>query len=265
MFVAAIGLISPSLMYSQEKAARLTFDVATIRLSDPEPVRMLNGVPSGGRGGGIKALPGGNGYSAQNVSVKLMFALMYKVPMRQISGGPVWMNSDHYDVEARVDGTYSIDDLHTMYQNLLADRFNLKFHIETKEGNVYALMLDTPGSKMKINTGPQDFKIPVTFGPEGAIGTRVPMPYLCWFLGQQLQNTNRPVIDLTGLDKNYDFTLSYLPELPPDVSKDVLPSEVRDRPSLFEAVKQQLGLKLVPQKGPIDYYVIDHIDRPSDN
>ena len=181
---------------------------------------MLNGVPSGGRGGGIKALPGGNGYSAQNVSVKLMFALMYKVPMRQISGGPEWMNADRYDVEARVDGTYSLDDLHLMYQHLLADRFNLKFHIETKDGNVYALMLDTPGSKMKINTGPQDFKIPVTFGPEGAIGTRVPMPYLCWFLGQQLQNTNRPVIDLTGLDKNYDFTLSYLPELPPDVSKD---------------------------------------------
>ena len=265
MFVAAICLISPSLANSQQKPARLTFDVATIRLSDPDTIRMLNGVPTGGRGGGIKALPGGNGYSAQNVSVKLMFALMYKVPMRQISGGPEWMNADRYDVEARVDGAYSLDDLHLMYQHLLADRFNLKFHIETKEGNVYALMLDTPGSKMKINTGPQDFKIPVTFGPEGAIGTRVPMPYLCWFLGQQLQNTNRPVIDLTGLDKNYDFTLSYLPELPPDVSKDNLPPEVRDRPSVFDAVKQQLGLKLVPQKGPIDYYVIDHIDRPSDN
>jgi uncharacterized protein (TIGR03435 family) len=266
MFVAATSLVSPSLAYSQEeRPARLTFDVATIRLSDPEPVRMLNGVPTGGRGGGIKALPGGNGYTAQNIPVKLMISLMYRVPMRQISGGPEWLNSDHYDVEARVDGTYTLDDLHIMYQHLLADRFNLKFHIETKEGPVYALMMDTPGSKMKVNDGPQDFKIPVNFGPEGAVGTRVPMPYLCWWLGQQLQNTKRPVIDLTGLTNNYDFTLSFTPELPPDVSRDVLPPELRDRPSLFDAVKQQLGLKLVPQKGPIDYYVIDHIDRPSDN
>ncbi len=263
--VVLLVLMSASFAHAQDKPARLTFDVATIKLSAPDTIRMLNGVPTGGRGGGIKALPGGNGYSAQNVSVKLMISLMYKVPMRQISGGPEWMNADRYDIEARVDGTYNIDDLHTMYQNLLADRFNLKFHIETKEGPVYALMLDTPGSKMKVNDSPQDFKIPVNFGPEGAIGTRVPMSYLAWFLGQQLQNTNRPVIDLTGLTKNYDFTLSYLPELPPDFPKDNLPAEVRDRPSIFDAVKQQLGLKLVAQKGPVDYYVIDHIDRPSDN
>jgi len=254
LLAAIIALVSASFAHAQDKPTRLTFDVATIR-----PAKQAD--PNGG----IKALPGGNGYTAQNVPVKLMISLMYKVPMRQISGGPEWMNADRYDIEARVDGTYSLDDLHIMYQHLLADRFNLKFHIETKEGNVYALMLDTPGSKMKVNNSPQDFKIPVNFGPEGAIGTRVPMSYLAWFLGQQLQNTNRPVIDLTGLDKNYDFTLSFMPELPPDFPKDNLPPEVRDRPSIFDAVKQQLGLKLVAQKGPIDYYVIDHIDRPSDN
>jgi uncharacterized protein (TIGR03435 family) len=265
MFVAAICLISQSFAYAQTKPTRLTFDVATIRLSDPDPIRMINGVPSGGRGGGINALAGGNGYTARNIPVKLMISLMYRIPMRQIIGGPEWLNSDHYDIEAKVDGTYSIDDLHIMFQNLLADRFNLKFHIEKKEGNIYALMLDTPGSKMKVNDSPQDYKIPMNYGPEGAVGIRVPMPYLCWWLGQQLQNSNRPVINLTSLDKNYDFTLSYSPELPPDVSRDNLPPEVRDRPPIFDAVKQQLGLKLVAQKGPVDYYVIDHIDRPSDN
>ncbi len=253
--LAAIACLLPaSFAQAPNKPAPATFDVATIRLSKP-----------GELNGGIKALPGGNGYTAQNIPVKLMISLMYRVPMRQISGGPDWLNSDRYNVEARVDGTYSVDELHGMYQHLLADRFNLKFHIETKEGPVYALLLDTPGSKMKINNSAQDYKIPLNFGPEGFVGTRVPMPYLCWFLGQQLQNTSRPVIDLTGLDKNYDFTLSFMPELPPDVSKDNLPPEVRDRPSIFDAVKQQLGLKLVPQKGPVEYYVIDHIDRPSDN
>jgi uncharacterized protein (TIGR03435 family) len=238
----------------QDKALRLTFDVATIR---PSKQTDFNG--------GIKALPGGNGYTAQNIPVKLMISLMYRVPMRQISGGPEWLNSDRYNVEAKTDGSYSIDDLHTMYQNLLTDRFNLKFHIETKEGPVYALLLDTPGSKMKVNEGPQDYKIPVNFTPEGAVGVRVPMPYFCWWLGQQLQNNGRPVVDLTGLKQNYDFTLTYRPERPPDASLDNLPPEIRDRPSLFDALKQQLGLKLQPQKGPIDYYVIDHIDRPSDN
>jgi uncharacterized protein (TIGR03435 family) len=252
--LAIIALISASLAQAQDRPARLTFDVATIR-----PSKQAD------RNGGIKALPGGNGYTAQNIPVKLMISLMYRVPMRQITGGPDWLDSDRYNVEARVERSYSIDDLHIMYQNLLADRFNLKFHIETKEGPVYALMLDTPGSKLKINESPQDYKIPMNFGPEGAVGIRVPMPYLCWWLGQQLQNSGRPVIDLTGLDKNYDFTLSFMPELPPDVSRDNLSPEVRDRPSLFDALKQQLGLKLVAQKGPVDHYVIDHIDRPSDN
>jgi len=254
MFVAATYLIFPSFIHAQDKPSRLTFDVATIRRSNANDLT-----------GGIKPLPGGNGYSAKNIPIKLMISLMYRVPMRQITGGPDWLASDRYDVEARADRSYNVDDLHLMFQNLLADRLNLKFHIETKEGNVYALMLDTPGSKMKVNDSPQDYKIPMNFGPEGAIGVRVPMPYFCWFLGQQLQNTQRPVIDLTGLTGNYDFTLSFMPELPPDVSKDNLPPEVRDRPSIFDAVKQQLGLKLVPQKGPIDHYIIDSIDRPTDN
>lgn len=239
---------------SQDKPARLTFDVASIRLSKRTDLN-----------GGIKALPGGNGYMAQNIPVKLMISLMYRIPMRQISGDPDWLNSDRYNVEARTDGSYSIDDLHTMYQNLLADRFNLKFHIDTKEGPVYALSLDTPGSKMKLNESPQDYKIPINFSPEGVVGERVSMSYFCWWLGQQLQNDRRPVVDLTGLDKNYDFTLSYRPERPPDASLDNLPPEVRDRPTLFDALKQQLGLKLQPQKGPVHYLVIDHIDRPSDN
>ncbi len=243
-----------SLVHAQDKTAPHTFDVAAIRPAKP-----------GERNGGIKALPGGNGYIAQNVPVKLMISLMYRIPMRQITGGPEWIDNDRYNVDAKVDGSYSVDDLHIMYQNMLTDRFNLKYHIETKEGPVYALTLDTPGSKMKVNDSPQDYKIPINFSPSGVTGVRVPMPYFCWWLGQQLQNDGRPVVDLTGLDKYYDFTLTFAPELPPDVSRENLAPEIRDRPSIFEAVKQQLGLKLTPQKGPVQHFVIDHIDRPSEN
>ena len=177
-------------------------------------------------------------------------ALVSDEPMRQITGGPDWLATDRYNIEAKTDG-YNIDDLHTMYQNLLADRFSLKFHVETKEGPVYALMVDTPGSKMKVNDSPQDYKIPMTFSPEGVVSAHEsPTSYLAWFLGQQLQNTKRPVVDLTGLTKNYDFTLSFLPELPPDFSKENLPPEVRDRPSIFDAVKAAARPEACRPKGP---------------
>src|ERR1700678_1727040 len=207
-----IGLTAASL--AQDKPRRLTFDVATIRRSNANDLN-----------GGIKPLHGGNGYTVKNIPIKLMISLMYRVPMRQITGEPEWVNSDRYDIEAKTDGSYNVDDVHTMFQKRLADRFDLKFHIETKEGNVYALMLDTAGTKMKVNESPDDYKIPVNFSPEGFVGARVPMPYLCWWLGQQLQNDERPVINRTGLSGKYDFSLSFMPELPPGVQRDNLPPE----------------------------------------
>jgi uncharacterized protein (TIGR03435 family) len=91
------------------------------------------------------------------------------------------------------------------------------------------------------------------------------MQFLSWWLGNQLQNDGRPVIDETGLDRSYDFTLSFVPQLPPNVSRDSLPPEMQSLPSIFDALKQQLGLKLEPQKGPIEYYVIDNVEKPSAN
>jgi uncharacterized protein (TIGR03435 family) len=105
--------------------------------------------------------------------------------------------------------------------------------------------VDKSGLKMKVNESDQDFKIPITPGADNvAVGKRVPMQYLCWWLGGQLQSDQRPVINKTGLDKNYDFTLSFAPELPPNFPKENLPPGLLDRPSLFDALKKQLGLKL---------------------
>ena len=239
----------------QDKPGRLTFDVAAIRRSDPNV-----------RNGYIKAMPGGNGYSAQNVPVKLMISLMYKVPMRQIKGAPDWLATDGYDVQAKSDHASDIDDLHVMFQNLLADRFNLKFHKEIKQGPVYALMVDKSGSKLKVDDSKQDFSIPMNDNEDGVtVGKRVNMEYFCWWLGRVLHQDERPVIDKTGLTQNYDFTLSFAPVLPPNVSQEKLPSGLLDRPSIFDALKEQLGLKLVAEKGPVVYYVIDHVERPSAN
>jgi uncharacterized protein (TIGR03435 family) len=255
MFAALIGLISTPLAHGQDQPARLTFEVASIK-----PAK------GGGPGGGIKALPGGQEYRAQNVPVKLMISLMYRVSMRQITGGPGWLDTDLYDVDAKADHSYNLDDLHAMFQNLLADEFKLKFHKEIKEGPVYALVVDKGGSKMKVNDSEQDFKIPINGGRDGVIvGTRVPMKYFCWWLGLVLQRDQRPVIDKTGLDKNYDFALSFAPDLPPNVPTENLPPGLLDRPTIFDALKQQLGLKLEAEKGPVEYYAIDHVEKPAEN
>jgi len=236
------------------QSPRLTFDVASIHRSDP-----------GQTSGGIKPIPGGHGYTARNITVSQMIRLMFKVPQRQLRGEPEWLNTDRWDVEARADGTYSVDDLHTMYQNLLADRFQLKFHKEPQTGNIYALTVDPSGSRLTPNTKPEDDAIPMNGGPGHTVGVRVPMNYFTWWLGQQLNDDGRPVIDQTGLTGNFDFTLTFRPDLPPDQSADALPPELRDLPTIFNALRDQLGLRLTPTKGTFYNLVIDHVERPSDN
>jgi uncharacterized protein (TIGR03435 family) len=88
---------------------------------------------------------------------------------------------------------------------------------------------------------------------------------VCFTLGTFLQNNERPVIDKTGLTGYFDFTLSFMPELPPGFDKDKLPAEMQGRLSLFDAVKSQLGLKLEATRGPVDYYVVEHIEKPAGN
>lgn len=246
---AAILFTAP--VFAQQPSLRLTFDVAVVRPSQP-----------GQLNGGIKPFPGGFGYTASNVNVRLMIALMYGVSVHQVTGGPEWLDSDRYDVEAKSDRPYGRDDLHTLFQHLLEDRFHLTMRKETVEGPVYVLTLDGAAQKMKRNDSPEDFHIPMTFAPNGSsIGARVPMSYLAWWLGQQLQQENRPVIDRTGLPGYYDFTLSFAPIRPPGAENP--PEE--QRPSLFTALREQLGLKLTPDKGPITHYVITHVEKPSAN
>jgi uncharacterized protein (TIGR03435 family) len=236
--------------------SQLAFDVVAIHPARPDAT-----------GGMIRPLPNGSGYTVDNMTVKTMMAVMFRIPARQIEGGPEWFGTELFDVEARADrGGYSIDELHTMFQNLLKDRFGLKVHIDTREGPVYLLTVDKGGLKMRDDGATGDLNIPITpKGPGQFAGAKVPMPYLCWFLGQVSPNDMRPVIDETGLKDVYDFELSFLPDLPPGVAPDALPPEARNRPVLRDALEEQLGLVLKPAKGPVPYYVVDRLEKPSAN
>ena len=247
----AIGLMFTALLPGQEK--RLTFEVASIKPTKP-----------GGKGGGMRVMPGGQEFVSQGMSLKFMIAFMYWVPMRQVTGGPAWIDNDQWDIAAKADHPRDLDDLREMFRNMLTDEFQLKLHKDVKEGPVYALTVDKSGLKMKLNEAPWDFDISIKPGPGGVTtGKRVPIQRLCFQLQQYLQRDERPVIDKTGLTGYYDFTLAFLPELPPGFNKENLPPAMLDLPSLFDALRQQLGLKLEAQKGPVDYYVIELVEKPT--
>jgi uncharacterized protein (TIGR03435 family) len=249
----ALGLM----LYGQDQPKRLTFEVASIKPAKPDE-----------SGGSVYPKPAGQGYDAESATVRLMISVVYRIPIANITGGPSWLDHDVWNVEAKADHAYSLDDLHKMFQNLLADEFKLKFHKESKEGPVYALIVNKSEPKMKVSDSPENFETPMIDGHRGgvAVGKRVSMAYLCYWLKRSLLwYDDRPVIDKTGLTEYYDFTLSYQPEWPPGFDKSNLPPELLARPSIFDALRDQLGLKLEPQKGPVEYYVIDHVEKPEAN
>jgi len=240
----AIGLITAPCTFAQP----LAFEVATVKPSKPDA-----------RGGGIKPLPGGQTYIATNVPLRLMMKLMYKITDSQIIGGPEWMNTALYDVEGKAERPSNVDQLHEMFQTLLAERFKLQFHREKRELPAFVLTVDKSGSKLKLNTSAENFDIPIKPAGRGrAAGERVPMNYFTWFLAQQL---NRPVVDQTGLDRFYDFNLEWAPELPPGVN-GAEPPPSADGPTIFTAIREQLGLKLESKKAPVETFVIDRVERP---
>lgn len=227
----------------------LAFEVASIKPSQP-----------GGMGGGIRAMPGGQTYVAQNATLRLMIMLMYKVADNQITGGPDWMNNDRWDVNAKAERPSNIDQLHEMYQTMLADRFHLQFHMEAKEETAYVLTVDKSGSKMKQNLSPEPFDFPLKpNGPGKLVAQHLDMKYFSWWLGQPLQS---PVVNMTGLDGFYDFNL----ELPPPDPDRLKAEGGRPDPSdLFAAIHDQLGLKVERRKAPVPIMVIDHAERPGEN
>jgi uncharacterized protein (TIGR03435 family) len=181
-----------------------------------------------------------------------------------ISGLPGWANSEPYDVQAKVDAAaaeaaqkLSLKELivlqRPMLQSLLADRCQLKAHLETKTGPAYDLVIAKGGLKMK--------EAPADEEPGGMISTgsmTVHGQSLDWLVGNLAGWTGRKVVDKTGLaGKKFDFVLQWSPDGQSDAANA--------GPSIFSALEEQLGLKLAPSQEPMKILVIDHMERPSPN
>lgn len=192
-----------------------------------------------------------------NASLRTLIRSAYDIQNYQFASGPVWLDSEAYDIAATTgDGAdISHDQYRVLLKALLADRFKLKAHWETRQSDVYVLVVAKGGSRLKESQDPQKesgLNTNKTSHEGRMVATNAPMLYLTNRLSNQL---NHPVIDKTGLQGKYDWTLVWDPD----------PGAESTAPSLFTAVQEQLGLKLDPQKGPVETLVIDSVERPSEN
>jgi uncharacterized protein (TIGR03435 family) len=244
--LAGLFLFTPNATRGQAPP-KLEFEVASVKPSEP-----------GAGGGAIRILPGGQTYLLTNVTLKNLIFVAYDVTADRISGGPNWTDSDRFDVEGKTDHATTRPERMQLLQALLADRFKLILRRQAKDVPVYALTVDKSGSRLHENTDKGLSQMsPVARGQTNF--HNISMQVLT---GQFLTGASgRPVVDETGLKGSYDFDLKYTPAQ----QGGATPPDPATYPDLFTALREQLGLRLESQKGPVDFLTIDHAERPSDN
>jgi len=194
----------------------------------------------------------------------------------RITGAPKWVDSERFDIVAKVAGRGSAQQVRVMLRTLLADRFKLDAHTETQEVPIFALVLAHPNGKLGDHlrrTGPACTRAPaeksvancaVALGAGRMAGREATLGQLAASLSRVVE---RLVVDRTGRDGRFDFDLEFTPPegvRNPSESPDLLPADP-DAPSIFTALEEQLGLKLDSTKGPVEVLVIDHVERPTED
>lgn len=239
MKIALIGLLFTTLFL---QAA--SFEVATIKPAGPDEAGYSG---EDGRDGLLKMW---------NVSLKRCIGYAYRIPEGQILGGPGWIDQLTYDILAKVDRPAGESELLAMLPSLLADRFKLRFHRETRTVPGYTLTVAKGG----IKATPAD-PTRHSFGnggrgfiDAGASGLGALTIRLSALLG-------KPVIDMTGDKRRFDFHLKWTP----DDAQPGADSATPDRPSLFTALQEQLGLKLESGKVQADVLIVDRAELPTEN
>ncbi|MBZ5679759.1 MAG: TIGR03435 family protein [Acidobacteriia bacterium] len=258
--------------YGQSADARPAFEVASVK------VAMLDTV--GGSRGGMRGGPGTadpTHFVSSNMSMATLLMRAYEVKRVQLSG-PGWLDTQTFNVDARVPPGATPAQFRLMLQNLLVERFKLALHHEDKEMPIYELVVAKNGPKLKA-AATEDGSTAAPSAPMHAVdkdgypvfqpgenGTTVvnfrarmhhPQMSVEQLAVELSGAVGRPVRDATGLKGTYEIGLTWVPDRAPD---DV------SGPSLLSALQDQLGLKLEQKKGPVDTVVIDHIERvPTEN
>jgi uncharacterized protein (TIGR03435 family) len=225
----------------------------------------------------IEVLPGGR-FNAINMTLWQIISIAYPVDGKfrdeiTLTGGPGWINSDRFDIVAKAEGSPQLDTnkpgstvtdvdrdaverIRLMLRRFLAERFTLRFHHETRQLPIYELVRGKSGEALGPNlhkAAPdcgRDCGSIRRIGPDNVVGTSVSMGSVAHTMSDWVQRT---VVDNTGIAGPMDFTLTWSTDSAPDSTA----------PSIFTAVEEQLGLKLVSARGPVDVLVIDSAERPT--
>ena len=262
-------LVAAKAAFAQATPERLkapSFEVASIRQNmNPSPAWRLNFTP--------------DGVSARNVT--LLWALSEAYGVRDLSltsGGPAWIDEKRFDIEAKYDVSLYPDltrqQRMQMLQQLLADRFKLVVHHEAKEFPLYALVVGKSESKL-VETKPEDIQQSRMGGPvchvTGSSRSSIRLVGCTTgdlanvLYGAAKSDLGRRVEDQTELKGRYTVELHWAPVAAASSAPDAPNAGDAGGPSIFTAVKEQLGLELKPIKGPLDTIVIDHAEMPSEN
>jgi uncharacterized protein (TIGR03435 family) len=277
MVGAGLGILAVGGLFAQSAAVPLSFEVASIKLSSPDA-----------RNSSLTLKPP-NGMQVSNVPLRMLITFAYNIRDFQLSGGPAWIGTERYDILAKAERSASSEnvpddprkmtdeqrmktqeEMRERVRTLLAERFHLTIHRETREAPVYALVVAKGGPKLQAVQESADGQVGLRGGRGQLNGMAAQIPMLANLLSNQL---GRPVIDKTELKGKYDFKLEWAPDpsqggepgrLPPGVEVSPTSSDP-DGPSIFTALQEQLGLRLESQKGPVETIVIDRVEKATEN
>jgi uncharacterized protein (TIGR03435 family) len=217
-----------------------TFEVATVKrnLSGPNAPNAFS--PEPGR------------LVVTNMPLDQMLQATFHIRTGMLIGATGWMTSDRYDIEGKAPGVSKFDDQMVMLKALLIERFQLKFHTETRQLTMLYLVKGKSGPKF-TPSAEGDGKEHINIRPTQISGTNIPFGHFVSILEAQL---SRPIKNDTGISGDFDLSLKYVKDDAPNAAEG---------PSVFAAVEEQLGLKLESRKGPAEVLVIDSAQRPGEN
>ena len=261
-------LMCCGIAFAQQPPAKPTFEVATIRPVDPNNNPLV----------GMSADPSIVRYG--NLTLRDAIRGAYKVRDFQIVGQD-WMATARFNVDAKLPPGASTDQIPEMFQALLEERFGLTWRRETKEMQVYALLVGKDGPKLKapqttpanqimaMGTDGKPRPVVMFGGSASAITVTAPSASLLTLVGVTSRFTTKPIVDETGIEGQYDFSLRFVPEeitsLPAARAPDGPAPESDPVPFLADAVKKY-GLRIETRKAPVEMFVITHIEKtPTDN
>ena len=237
--------------------ANPAFDVATIKPSDTSAPH------------GTFIRHNGRHIIVYNMSVRGLIIYAYGLHAKQIADGPPSLLATHFDIDGvpDIDGHPDVNQTRAMFQKLLVSRFKLGFHYESRDLPVYAIQIAKSGPKLTPTARKPGDSTEFTFTCLAVLTVR---NYLVSDVAKEMQAVflDKPVVDQTSLHDRYDFELKWTP----DDSQSYCPStsaaprnDPSASPDFYTAIQEQLGLKIVSTKAPVQVMVIDQIENPSQN